>query len=214
MNNQEEIRIDSKKTSWAPFTIVSIGFGICLIAITFFQWDLIDYLSVFFLPLLMFALWAVLVIITLTSVIYIPIQFRRIRWKSIIPLTTNIIIILILYFVPFTSLWLDFEFQTNKTGYEHVIKMYENDGLQEPNKSGYIELPSEYKYLSKGGGDIIVDNSNGITSVFFYTFRGVLSSSSGFIYRSNDSPPPQFLLQRDCYQLERIEPKWFFCASD
>jgi hypothetical protein len=214
MNNQEEIRTNTKKSSWAPFTIVSIGFGICLIAITFFQWDLIDYLSVFFLPLLILVFWVVLAIITMTSLIYIPFQLKIIRWKSILPLIANIITILILYVVPFTSLWLDFKFRVNKQGYEQAIKMYENGELNEPNKSGYIELPSEYKYLSKGGGDIIVDNSDGITSIFFYTFRGILGSSSGFIYRSNDSPPPQFLLRRDCYQLERIEPKWFFCASD
>ena len=208
-----EVTISNNKARISLFTMFCIGFGFFLIVFTFFQWDLIDYLTSFFLPLLLLLLWAVLAIITLGSMIYIPFQFKKIRWKSIFPLFVNSIIIFVLYFVPFNSLWLDFRFWTNKSDFEHIIKMYESGELQKPTESGRIELPLKYKYLSKGGGDIFVDNSNGITSMFFYTYRGI-GNSSGFIYRSNDLPPTQYLLNRNCYQLERIEPKWFFCASD
>ena len=147
--SEEEKSINTKNLSLIPFTIVSIGYGIFLIVITFFQWDLIEQLTPFFLPFLILVLWMVLAIITLAAIIYIPFQFKKILWKSIIPLIVNIIIILILYFVPFTGLWLNIEFQTNKSGYEHVIKMYEEGDLQ-PNERGMINLPEEYQHLSKG----------------------------------------------------------------
>lgn len=205
--------VNTDRLKFLPFIKFCIIFDLSSVVLTFFQWDLIDYLTPFFLPVLLLLAWAILAILTFTSIIFIPFQFKNVHWKSFIPLIVNVITILILYFVPFNSLWLDLQFRMNKSGYEKVIEMYENGKLNQPSKSGYIELPFGYRRFSKGGGDIIVDNSDGVTSVFFYTYRGI-GNSSGFIYRSNNIPPPQFLMQRDCYQLEQIEPKWFFCASD
>ncbi len=209
----EEIKQDQKTTSTLEiFFWICIVFGLSMISFTFFQWDLIDYLSPFLVSPLLLLFWILLAILILSSLLYIFFKIKNISWRSFLPLIINGIVLSILYFAPFTSLWLDMEFKTNKSDYEQVIKMYESGELEQPTESGRIKLPSKYKHLSKGGGDIIVDNNDGVTSVFFYTYRGI-GNSSGFIYRSNNLPPPQFLLRRDCYQLEQISPNWFFCAS-
>jgi hypothetical protein len=90
--------------------------------------------------------------------------------------------------------------------------MVENGELQS-NDYGQVQLPPEYRYLSKGGGEIEVDTSDGVTSVLFYTYRGVLDNFSGNMYRSNDTPPPEDFMGGDWAETTRKEPHWYFCAS-
>src|SRR5207302_4153541 len=48
-------------------------------------------------------------------------------------------------------------------------------------------LPAGYSHLSDGG-EIIVEKPKGNIKVFFFTFRGMLSGSTGFIYAQDDQP--------------------------
>ncbi len=86
------------------------------------------------------------------------------------------------------------------------------EGRIKPNDIGLAKLPPEYRHISRGGA-IMVERDDGVTSVFFFTFRGVLDNFSGYMYRSNDTPPPQYLMGGDWVQIERKQPYWFFCAS-
>jgi hypothetical protein len=86
-------------------------------------------------------------------------------------------------------------------------------GQLKPNEYGRVELPPDYRYLSKGGGDIMVDTSDGITSIFFYTYRGVLDNFSGYMYRSNDTHPIRDFMGGDWAETTRKDRYWYFCAS-
>lgn len=87
------------------------------------------------------------------------------------------------------------------------------EGKLQPNEYGQAELPPEYRHLSQGGGEILVDTSDGVTSVFFYTFREILDNFSGYMYGSNDTPPIQDFMGGDWAETTRKEPYWYFCAS-
>jgi hypothetical protein len=206
-----------KKQKWA--SIVSPMFGICsafgvlLILFTFFEWDLVDFLTPFLLVPMLFLFWIIFVSLMIGSLIYLGFQIKKNYQKALLPFLVNILVFLILWLVPFTDIRLEIQFRMNRPGYEEVVAMVNNSTLV-PGEYGFVNLPQEYQHLSTGGGDIIVDQTDGVTSIFFYTFRGVLDNSSGFIYRSNDTQPGQFLLGQDCIQLEKIEPFWYFCASN
>ena len=203
---------NSNKAVLSAFIKLCIGFNLFLIVFTFFQWDFVEILTPFILPFVLLSLWAILGILILISVISIPFDFRIYSWKSLFPIIINGSTLLILLYVPFTSFRLDIEFVMNKKGYKEVIQMVQNGELQSGDY-GQAQLPAEYRNLSNGGGEIIVDTSDGSTSVFFYTYRGVLDNFSGYMYRSNDTPPSQDFMGGDWAETTRKEPYWFFCAS-
>ena len=44
-----------------------------------------------------------------------------------------------------------------------------------------IHLPKEYKHLSKGGGEILVEKTGKDLNIVFYTNRGMLDNFSGIV---------------------------------
>jgi hypothetical protein len=212
MNEAKAITIDNE-AFLSIFMKFNVGFDFFLIIFTFFQWDLIEILTPFLLPFVLLILWAILGILVLVSAISALFDFKKYSWKGFWPIIVNGSTLLILLYVPFTSIYLNLEFLIKKSGYEQVVKMVENNQLQSSNERGSVTLPSKYKYLSRGGGEIIVDKGDGVTSVFFYTYRGVLDNFSGHMYRSNDTPPPQDFMGGDWAETTRKRPYWYFCAS-
>ncbi len=190
---------------------ISIFYGVIIIMFTAVQWIIIDFLGPFLVGPLLLCLWSGFLILLPGSIIYFIFQFNKNIKKACLPLLINVFTILILVFVPFTAIWLNIEFRLNKNAYDEVIKMVENGELQ-PNSIGLTRLPPEYRRISRGG-DIVVDKQDHVTSVFFYTYRGVLDNFSGYMYRSDNSFPPPDFMGGDWVQVERKQPKWFFCAS-
>ena len=202
----------SKSNSVSVLAIVCICFGFLLIATTALQWILVDFLTPFLMAPIMLFLWAGLAGLTFASIVYLVAQFRKNVRRAVLPLLINGVTFLILWWVPFTTIWLDLEFRLNYQAYNEVVRMVE-DGRIKPNDIGLAKLPPEYRHISRGGGEIKIERDDGVTSVFFYTFRGVLDNFSGYMYRSNDTPPPQDFMGGDWVQIERMQPYWFFCAS-
>lgn len=205
------IEYKPKFGSISLFAIICAFWGFLMIAITALEWDLVEYLTPFLMAPMMLCLWAVFIGLTLVAIVYLIVQFRKNLNKAISPLLINGVIFLILWFVPFTNIRLDLEFRLKYRAYNEIIEMVENGGIQ-PNDIGVASLPSGYRHISRGG-NIMIDRSNGVTSVFFFTFLGVLDNFSGYMYRSDDTPPPEDFMGGDWVQIERQQSYWFFCAS-
>jgi hypothetical protein len=200
-----------KFKSVSVLAVVCICFGFLIIATTALQWVLVEFLTPFLMAPMMLFLWTGFAGLTLATMVYLVAQFKKNLMRAVLPLLINGVTFLILWRVPFTTIWLDLEFRLNYQAYDEIVKMVE-DGRIQPNDIGLARLPSGYRHISRGG-DIQVERNDGVTSVFFYTFRGVLDNFSGYMYRSNDTPPPQHFMAGDWVQIERKQPHWFFCAS-
>jgi hypothetical protein len=192
-------------------TKISICFGIALIGTTTFQWLLVDFFTPFCIGPVLFVMRAILVVLVVGSVVCLLIGLDD-PISNGVPLVVNIGTLLIIQCVPFTAIWLDLEFRWNWKGYNKVIKLVE-EGEIEAEDHYLVTLPTEYRHLSKGGGQIMVNTRDDVTQVFFFTFRGVLDNFSGYMYRSDDNPPQPGDLGGDWKQVERKRPHWFFCAS-
>lgn len=199
-----------RSTSLSALAVVCITYGLVVIAVTALQWVLVEILTPFMMTPLQLLLWAVLGLLMLVSIIYFVARRRKNPRQARLPLLINAVVILILWFVPFTDIWLDLEFRMNKAAYQQVVRMVESGEL--PSATYTMQLPSAYSSISRGG-DTIVDRSDGVTSIFFFTCRGVLDNFSGYMYRSNDTPPSEWLMLGDWVQIKRKQPYWFFCAS-
>jgi hypothetical protein len=65
---------------------------------------------------------------------------------------------------------------------------------------------------SNGGGDVLVSRNTHGLSVLFFTYRGILSHYSGYLYRSDTlSLPVEVFGDRVC-ESQRMEQHWFFAA--
>jgi hypothetical protein len=190
--------------------MVSIWFGVSLIAVAFFQWKLEEYLTPFLLNPLFLCLLAALGLLVVASIIYLLLNLKNPK-QAVQPLLINVATGLVFFFVPFTDIWLALEFRSNLKDYNEVVDLVEEGHLQ-PNDIGLARLPQKYHGLSQGD-DIIIDTSDGTLSVFFFTFRGILDNYSGFMYRSDDTPPGNGIAWGDWFQVERKRAQWYFCAS-
>ena len=133
-------------------------------------------------------------------------------WLVAFPLCISMLFTLILIFVPFTSIWLDWQFKYHFAEYAAVIEQVEAGQIQ-PNARGLAVLPETLRHLSRGGGEIWIDRDHGVTRVFFFTFRGVLDNCSGIMYRSDGARPDRHDFWGDWKQIEALRPNWYFCAS-
>ena len=201
----------SKIKNVSVLAVVCICFGFLIITTTALQWVLVAFLTPFLMVPVMLVLWAGFAALTLATIVYLVAQAKKNLMRAVLPLLINGFTFLILWRVPFTTIWLDLEFRLNYQAYNEIVMMVE-DGRIQPSDIGLARLPSGYRHISRGG-DIIVERSDGVTSVFFFTFRGVLDNFSGYMYRSNDTPPPQDFMAGDWFQIERKQAHWFFCAS-
>ena len=101
---------------------------------------------------------------------------------------------------------IDFAFNLDKR--EEVVEMIQNKVLTSnvSHNSSIIELPSKYKNLSKGGGEVNVKEG----SIFFYTFRGILDNFSGFVYMPDDNEPYKHDFLCSHMQLKKMKDHWFW----
>jgi len=190
--------------------------GILFILLQIFRWELFDLF--FFFELFLEFIVAVLFIISLIfSIINIFRNKKKQNKKVYYPLLINCLTIIIITFVPFTNIILNIDFSLNKNAREEVVHSI-NSGVIKPNityNPHLIHLPYQYKGLSKGGDDVIFDKSQSGTAVFFFTFRGILDSFSGFAYcpKPNQDCTSKFIDKQDTLQVNKIDDHWYWLAS-
>jgi hypothetical protein len=212
MSSEVDMTKSQDKVHPSLFIIASIFFGFCIITFTALQWILIDILTPFCIGPVILISFLCLILMLLASVIYIPFRIKKHLVEAFAPLVINVATCAIIWFVPFNNIWLDIVFSANWQGYNEVVQMVERGEIGLVTGKA-VQLPQKYQYLSTGGGDIIIEKQDGVTSILFFTYRGVLDNYSGYVYRSDNSPPPEDDLLGPWKQVMQKKPHWFFCGS-
>ncbi|WPD22301.1 MAG: hypothetical protein SD837_19175 [Candidatus Electrothrix scaldis] len=203
-----------KQETFCPLWAAA-GVSIFLLGMTAGFWELIDILTPFIFPLI---LMGVLVIFWATLAWSLVHVLRKKRYRntfSFFPLGVQLLALLIIMTVPFTSIMLDLDFKRNLKERENVVSWVISGELK-PNvahNTSLILLSDEQRHLSKGGGEIMVEKRSGETFVFFFTFRGVLDNFSGFMYRSDGSNPQRNDFGGDFAEIKQIKENWYWAAS-
>jgi hypothetical protein len=195
--------------------IAALVVSFVLIAFKAFFWHLIHLVTPFLMPLLLLMVWGIFCIIAIWSIIHLLRQGRFRRFKPYIPLLVQLASLVIVITVPFTSIMLDLDFRLHLKKREEVVHKVISGELQ-PNvahSSSLIRLPREYGYLSKGGGEIMVERSGETIYVFFFTYRGVLDNFAGFMYRSDDSSPRDGDFGGDFFVKKRLRKNWYYTSA-
>jgi hypothetical protein len=192
------------------FLITSFNLLFALIKAS--EWILIALLSVFIYPLIYLFFLGSWIFLAWCAIVYLFWHFRTNWLTAVLPTLFNILTVLIFLFVPFTKIWLDYLFDKNYPSFLEVIELVENGEIPKEPGEHLTPLPKKYAILSDGQ-EIYIEQEGKTLSVFFFTFRGVLDNFSGFVYRSDDSQPPQTFMYGDWGEMTRIQPYWFFVAS-
>ena len=198
-----------------PIFWFSLLIGSGLILVNLFSWSLVDLLTVFIEPVLKFLIWGLFLLVFFLSFISIFFNLKRYKIKAFLPFLINIVTFLTVFYVPFTNIWLDLDFQTNLAEREQVILLVESGELK-PNVSyngSLIALPEEYQNISKGGGDILVERKGNKKMILFFTFRGISDNFSGFVYSPDNQKPSSGDFSGDFKQIKKIKERWFWVAS-
>jgi hypothetical protein len=182
---------------------------LCVLAL---QWTLIDW----FTPFLVFPLLNVVWVVFAGSAIASVVHLVRSRWRAWRPLAVQAATLALAVTVPFTSLWIDAQRLLYAADRQRAVALYREGRLRSVRSGVQAEvwaLPDELRGASKGGGEIVAYGYGPDASLLFFTYRGILSRFSGFIYRPDGSPPPAELEEGEPFrEIERVGDHWFFVA--
>lgn len=102
------------------------------------------------------------------------------------------------------------------SGYERrmeVVKMVENGKLKSLH-NGTIALPQGYEDLSDTG-EIVVASYEKKVVIYFWTYRGILSASSGYLYFSDKLSADDFSNYGTVFvNLKDLGDGWYSCATE
>ncbi|MFC4801869.1 hypothetical protein ACFPA1_21355 [Neobacillus sp. GCM10023253] len=191
------------------FLYLSIFSSVLVILYMFFQWKIIDIITVFLMFPVLLLVFGFFIFITVLAIITL---FKNKDWK---PIVIQVITILLLLIVPFNQIILDIDFKINKSEREQIVKMVENGELK-PNishDSSLLHLPKKYAHLSSGGGEIVVEKSGDAYNILFFTYRGILDNFSGFVYTPNDQKSFKNAFDGDFKEIDKREKNWYFVGS-
>lgn len=197
------IKYEKKLTN---ITMIS---GIIVIIYNLTKWYLVKLVTPFFMPFVSIAIYGSFFIIFIIGII------NFIKCKNWKPLVIQLIIIIICIYVPFVKIYLKLDFIIYKEDRKQVIELIEQKKLI-PNveyNNKMIHLPKQFVSTSKNGGDILVQEKENSTLIFFYTYRGILDNFSGFIYSLNDIKPIKSDFNSDFKEIIKVEKNWYYVTS-
>ncbi|MFI8684447.1 hypothetical protein [Rossellomorea sp. NPDC077527] len=191
------------------FLVLSIVSSAMMVALAFFQWDLVHILTPFLMPFLWLAVAGIFLVTAIFSIIAL---FKKQGWKPVLIQAMTVIFII---FFPINKVVLNLDFEKHRKERDAVVKKV-MEGTLTSNVSyndSVIHLPEEYGALSKGGGDIVIDKRNDEMLILFFTFRGLLDSFSGFVYSSSGEKPRSGDFGGDFIEIEPLAEHWYFVRS-
>ncbi len=186
--------------------LLSLISSTLVILFEFFQWKIIDLITPFLMLPVLLLVFGFFIVLTVLAAIAL---FKSKNWQ---PIAIQAMTIILLFNIPFTQIVLDLDFKMNKSVREKIVQMVEN-GTLKPDESSLIQLPDKYRYLSSGGGEIVVEKSGGSLSILFFTFRGVLDGFSGFIYSAGGQKPSKKAFDGDFKEIDKLDKNWYFVSS-
>ena len=180
-----------------------------LLALAFFQWQLVHILTPFLMPFLWLTVAGFFLVTVIFSIFAIV---KKQGWKPVLIQALTLIFII---FFPISKVIIHLDFEKHRGDREFVVKKVQ-EGVLASNVSynhSLIHLPEEYGKLSKGGGDIVVEKKNDECKVLFFTLRGILDSFSGFVYSSSGEKPRSGDFGGDFIEVKQMAEHWYFVSS-
>lgn len=203
------------KTLYSIFVSICAGITAFSVFLIFFEEDSLRILSPFlgFFPALI--TFSIYLFLAFFSLLYIPLQIKKVSWRAFIPLTINVITFLIVYYFydSIGDLRIDIGFQINERRFNQVANwitqsIQNGDLIIEEGKEETVFLPEEYRNLTDRDR-VYVTQENGSIRIFFNRGGGGFEYYPGYMYHSTNITPP--IEDGDIVCIRRIKPNWYDC---
>lgn len=189
---------------------------VLVILVSLFRWTLVEYLTPLLERYLEMAVGIIFFVSVVWSVVHMIWARKQGAMTALLPLLLNVATILVVMFVPFSLLTIQLDFRVHYQARMEAVSSILNgkyEGQAKGGRGDLIALPGRLSYLSTGGGEIMLWRRQDATLIFFFDFRGILDSFSGFIYSTNDSPPQQGDFGTQFVEVEHLRQNWFWATS-
>lgn len=109
-------------------------------------------------------------------------------------------------------------FEDGKIDREKVVDLILNESV-EIAENGIVTLPDESKNLSDTGECVIVEFKDQ-SAIYFYTFRGILGESRGYVYVTdridwkNYVNEDKYIMSHEWIDIEEIETNWYSVKTE
>ncbi|WP_020619407.1 hypothetical protein [Paenibacillus daejeonensis] len=195
---------------------LALGSSLAVLLLQMFRWHLVHWVTPFFLPLIELAGLAVFLGTGVATLVYLIVSKQPSRARTGIPFIIQLVTLVLVLTVPFNALAVEWNDRAHRAKRETVVQMVQEDQLQ-PNvghNPALIRLPSDYRHLSRGGGEIVVHEIDDNLQVLFFTYRGIIGSMSGFVYSADGSPPDDLAFGiTQLLELKQFGPNWYWFSS-
>jgi hypothetical protein len=196
------------------FIFSAVG-SLAVVVLAAFQWSIIDRITPFLYVPLLGVVWlgfAAAGVGSLTSIA----KAKHIGILAFAPASMQVVAVALVLFVPFTNLWLETDFALYRGQREDAVRRVQNGELR-PNVShnpSLIKLGRDFSLISMGGNEIVVEEHQGMKYVFFFTYRGILDSYSGFLYVPSGGDPTKYsdLSDGEARQVRSLKRNWFYVS--
>ena len=141
---------------------------------------------------------------------WFAIRHRRLKGKSLLPLAVCAAAIIVCITVPFGEWMLQADWRWHRSTRERIVAAVESGALTGPygrDSTMVVSLP--WGRGASVDGEIMARRSANGESILFFTFKGILSHYTGFLYRS-DGVIPEHEFGDTIMAAEPIAPHWFF----
>ncbi|MBZ5644609.1 MAG: hypothetical protein LAO19_17775 [Acidobacteriia bacterium] len=199
----------------------ALTFATCIlgaeIVANVFRWTLVNFLTVFLEPLLEDGLWIALLGSFAWSIVHLIRARKRGPRLMLPPVTVNVLTLLMVLYVPFDYITTQFDFHMNYSARMAVVREVAAGKLDgrirvSGGRGDFIGLQPWQSYLSTGG-EIMRWRRPNAQLIFFFDFRGVLSSFAGFVYSTDGTPPRQDDFGGNFVEIEHLRDNWFYASS-
>lgn len=186
--------------------------AVVVILMAAFEWTIVDVITGFLFGPLQALAWLLLLAGLIWAVV-VRVRTHAPDSRASYPLLICVVAIAITLFTPWTDLWLAANERVHRTARERIVRQVQ-DGSLRPNVSynrALIALGDDAPDVSKGGNQIVVEEHDGRRYVLFFTYRGILSHYSGYLFVPTGADPRSFSDVADRRAtLDRRSANWYF----
>lgn len=197
------------------FSLICLWFTTTTITVIFFEEDLFRIFTPFFAPFILLFMFLGYLVLAFTSILYIPLQIKKVLWRVLMPITINAITFCIVYFLydDIGDFRIETKFQISEKRYTQaanwVTQSIQNGDIALDNNWAHIKLPREYRSLAEDG-TVSVYYEYGTYAIHFYRGGGLFEFVPSYVYRSDNIAPP-FEDFADTVCIKRLRPYWYDC---
>jgi hypothetical protein len=184
-----------------------------LLGVAALRWSLVDILTPFLLIPIEGVVWLLFACVLLASVVA-AVRHRSNRLKALLPLAVCAAALTAVLSVPFTQIWLSANFHLKRQAREHVVHEM-LAGTLRPNVQHNRSLVALLggASVSAGGNEVVTHDAPTGKFVFFFTYRGILNSASGFLWVPSGASPEQFAeLNGPIAEAIQYAQNWYFIS--